>query len=461
MKPGHIRYKIIFLVLLCVACHHFDEDINRNPNLPTVATGPQLLASAMLSLPELSSSQQGEFLAQYLAETQYVTASLYPKTSTSFYGWYQGPLMDIQMVLDHATDKDELVVARILKAYIFWNITDRWGDVPFSEALKGDEDFTPKYDTQESIYDQLFLLLKEANASPVDGSLTNDILYGGDLTRWKKLANTIRLLMALRLSRVDPQRGMTEFNAALEDGIMESNDDNLVFRHLADANHQNYWYGQIHDQSREWWALTRGMVDKMLPVNDPRLFVYGEPNRSEGMYVGQLYGDTKDFDTEKYSLLGKSIWAQDAPVYLVTYAQALFALAEAAKLGWIAGGETEAEENYNRAIKESVLQWTGSDEGVAEMLDHPDVKYDPVSGYRKIGMQRWIHLFMHGYEAWSEWRRTGFPDDLVSPGGVAVPRRLNYVEAEKFNNAENYQQAVERQFGDEESLYGRVWWDAE
>jgi hypothetical protein len=325
------------------SCNNFDDDINVNPNVPSAASAPQLLANAMLYLPGLSSTPTGEFMAQYLAETQYVTASLYPQTSTSFYGLYQGPLVNIETVLNTSTVNNHLVVAKVLKAYFFWHMTDRWGDVPFSDALKGATNFTPMYDSQESIYNALFALLKEANDTPVAGSMTNDIIYNGDLAKWKKLGNTIRMLMALRLSEIDPVMGKTEFADALNDGVLESNSDNLVFRHLADANNQNYWFGQIQIQSREWWALTEGLVDKMKPVDDPRLPVYGNPNRSDGEYVGQLYGDVLDFDTEKYSQLGDAIWAQYAPVNLVTYAQDLIAKAEAAKLTRIPGGDAEAE----------------------------------------------------------------------------------------------------------------------
>jgi hypothetical protein len=134
-------------------------------------------------------------------------------------------------------------------------------------------------------------------------------------------------------------------------------------------------------------------------------------------------------------------------------------MAEAAKMGWIPGGDGEAEANYNAAIEQSVLQWTGTDDGVADLLLQAGVAYDPANAIRQIATQRWIHLFMHGYEAWAEWRRTGFPDDLVKPGGVDVPRRQIYIEAEQFNNTENYNSAVQRQFGGEETLYGRVWWD--
>ena len=200
MKAMRRIYILLGCIFLSGACNNFDEEINRNPNAPSEASGPQLLASAMLSLPSLSSTPQGEFMAQYLAETQYVTASLYPQSSTSFYGLYQGPLVNIETVLRTSKANNELIVAKILKSYYFWHITDRWGDVPFTEALNGEVNLTPAYDTQQTIYYSVFELLKEAVETPVIGQLSSDIMYEGEMDQWKKLANTIRLLMALRLS---------------------------------------------------------------------------------------------------------------------------------------------------------------------------------------------------------------------------------------------------------------------
>ncbi|MGV3538358.1 MAG: SusD/RagB family nutrient-binding outer membrane lipoprotein [Rufibacter sp.] len=462
--------KLYIALFTCFALGSCDDlsDMNINPNAPSDASGTQLIANAALALPELSSSPNGEFMAQYLAETQYVTASLYPEGATSFYGWYTGPLMNLQAVLDNPEKlngnegpvANQLAVAKILKAYYMWNITDRWGDVPFTEALKGAEDFTPAYDTQESIYNALFVMLREANDQIVSGNISNDIVYGGNMTRWKKLGNTIRLLMALRLSKVNPTKGKTEFNAALTDGIMTSNADNLVFKHLKDANNQNYWYGQVVAQNREWWALTETLVNEMKPVSDPRLPVYGQPARSGGQYTGLQFGRTTGMNTTNFSLLGTAIYAQDAPVYLVTYAQALFAKAEAAKLGWIAGGDTEAEANYKEAVKQSIIQWTGSDAGVAAFLARPEIAYTPATAIEKIATQRWVHLFMHGYEAWAEWRRTGYPDNLVAPDGKAVPTRLMYTANEALINADNYKAALQR-IGGTDGLYGKVWWDVD
>jgi hypothetical protein len=377
--------------------------------------------------------------------------------------------MNIETVLNSKTLStldgpiaNQQAVARIMKAYYFWHMTDRWGDIPFTEALRGNADFTPKYDTQQFIYDSLFKMLEIANNMIVAGTITNDIIYRGDMTKWKKLGNTIRMLMALRLSEVDATRGALEFNNAVTAGIMTTNADNLVFNHLAEANNQNFWYGQIVAQNREWWALSKTLVDYMQGNGDPRLAVYARRNNANN-YVGLVFGTTAGMpmsNPNAVSLLGTAIYAQNAPVYLVTYAQALFARAEAAKRGWIAGGDATAKTNYDLAIEQSFRQWRNNDTtGLGLYRSQPEVAYNPARAIEQISNQRYIHLFMHGYEAWAEWRRTGFPSNLVPSSGRAVPNRNSYPSNEAFNNTANYQEAIQRQWSGQNSIYGKVWWD--
>ncbi len=449
---------IAFLVSSCEIAS-FDDDINTNPNLPSEAEASQLIANAMLSLPSLSSSPQGEYNAQYLSEIIYIDDSLYPEGTTSFYWMYQGPLMNLQTAIENTNNANEAAVAKILKAYYFWHMTDRWGDIPYSEALNGTEDFTPAYDTQQEIYENLFALLKEARDQlEVGGGLSNDIMYDGDIEKWRKFGNTVRMLMALRLSERDATWAEDEFTNAMDDGIMTSNDDNFVFQHLADENNENYWYNQIIRQSRVWWALPVRLIDMMEPNNDPRLSVYGELAASTGDYTGLPYGNPNDVEADDYSLLGTDIYEQDAPVYLVTYAQAKFALAEAAERDWTT--DTPAT-HYNEAIEVSIMQWTGNNAGVQSYLNEPDVVYDPANGIEMISEQRYLHLFMHGYEAWAEYRRTGYPDNMVNPQGRDIPLRQAYTSDEALNNTDNYEEAVDRQFGGDNSIYGRLWWDVE
>lgn len=461
MKKIIIAFSVI---IIFGSCNKFSDSVNTDTNNPNVASNMQLITNAAFSLPAVSSSPQGEYYAQFLSETQYPNQSLYNQANFNFYSWYTGPLMNLQAVIDRETGNEvwpvnnQLAIAKILKAYFFWHITDRWGDLPYDDALKGNENFTPKYNTQEEIYDRLFDLLEEAGAQISGANITGDIVYNGDMAKWKKLANTIRLLMALRLSEVNAAKGTAEFNAALTAGIMSSNADNLVYRHLAEAQNQNYWYDQIANQGRYWWALSETLVDQMKPVEDPRLSTYGDEN-TVGEYVGLEFGLIDDLDQQDPSLLGAAIWEQDAPVYLVTYAQALFAKAEAAKRGWIAGGDAEAETNYNMAIEQSVRQWNNnSTAGLAAMMAYPAVDYNAATALQQIATQRWVHLFMHGFEAWAEWRRTGFPA-LTSPQGRAVPNRQAYPNEEEFNNNTNFEEAVQRQFGGTNDLYGKLWWD--
>jgi hypothetical protein len=452
---------ILFSLIAVFVCSGCDLVSNENPNSPSQASPPQLIGNAMLSLPGLSSSPQGEYNAQYLSELIYIDGSLYQEGATSFYGWYQGPLINLKTAQDNAVTANQAAVARILKSYFYWNITDRWGDIPYTEALNGTDDFTPVYDTQESIYDNLFAELKSAGDQlELSGSLRNDIIYGGDMDKWRKLSNTLRLLMALRLSEVDPDKGQQEFQDALNDGILTSNDDNFVFQHLANANNENYWYNQVVRQSREWWALSEGLVELMKPVDDPRLPVYGDQASSSGEYIGLTFGSNSEnqYSAQSYSLLGADIHEQGAPVYLVTYAEALFAKAEAAERGWIS---EDAETNYNMAVSNSIMQWTENAADGSDFLNQPEVAYDASNGIEQIVTQRYVHLFMHGYEACSLYRRTGFPSIMESPQGREVPLRQIYTSDEQLNNTENYEEAVQRQFGGENTLYGQLWWDKE
>jgi len=377
--------------------------------------------------------------------------------------------MDLETVLTSTLDANEgpvanqVAVAKMLKAYFFWFLTDRFGDIPYSQALKGKANFTPKYDKQQDIYNSLFALLDEANAAIVSGNIKNDILYNGDMTKWKKFGNTVHLLMALRLSKVDPVKGAAEFNKALAAGIMTSNADNFAYPHLADPNNENFWYTQMNRMGRLWYAVSKPLVDYMNLAADPRLPVYANKNAA-GNYVGLDYGlpGSTTVVINNYSLLGDKLRQQNSPVYLVTYAEALFARAEAAKLGWIPGGDVEAKSNYEAGIQNSVLQWTGSTSGVAAMLAKPEVAYDPANAIKQIATQKWVHLFLHGYEAWAEWRRTGYPALVAAPGanGDKIPRREGYPLQERSNNTANYNAAVAAfPYGGADDLNARVWWD--
>ena len=462
-------YILFALVVLLSGCEKFDGSLNVDPNRPTKASGTQLIANAEMFLPDMSSSPFGVHYPQHLSNTSFTDNSRYTTVNFNFYGLYTGPLMNLETVLTSTLDANEgpivnqVAVAKILKAFFYWHMTDRWGDIPYSEALKGKDNFTPKYDKQQDIYNSLFALLDEANAAIVTGNIKNDIVYNGDVAKWKKLGNTIHLLMALRLSKVDAVKGAAEFNKAITNGIMTANTDNLAYPHLAEQPNENFWYNQFTRLGRNWYAVSKPLVDYMKPLNDPRLPVFANKNTA-GEYVGLDYGlpGSTTVVINNFSLLGSGIRLQNSPVSLVTYAQALFARAEAAKLGWITGGDAVAKTNYDLAIQQSIRQWAGPDADVTTYLAKPGVLYEAANAIRQIATQRWVHLFLNGYEAWAEWRRTGFPVLVAAPGanGDKIPRREGYPVQDRANNATNYNAAVSAfPYGGTDDLNARVWWD--
>jgi hypothetical protein len=489
----------IVLIMMGAGCTKFPDDINVNPNLPTKASNAQLLTSAINGTQAVIEAPAGLLYVQHWAEKPYTDASRYTIVNYDFYSIYSGALENLQTILNsesfninEGSVNNQKAVARILKAWFFWHMTDRWGDIPYFNALKGKDNFLPAYDRQKDIYYDLMKELKEAAAQIDNGNpVTGDILYGGNMANWKRFANSMRLLMALRLSKADAAKGKSEFVDALNGGVFTDNSQNAVFVHLADANNQNYWYYVVNVQNRPWYWASKTLVDYMKPLNDPRLKIFADVNGS-GTYNGVPYGLDGNavgaIPSSSVSFIGVHVRTQNAPTYIATYAQVLLAIAEANKLNWLPGGDVEAQAKYVAAIEASVRQWNrisfqtynnsvdkqvekvpysaidkGDTTGLAAYLAQPEVAYTAAEALKKIGYQRWLHLYMNGYEAWAEWRRTGYPVLTPAPnnGDIPIPRRQAYPVKEQNINGDNYRTAISLQPGlsGKDDLNGRVWWD--
>ena len=496
-----LLYIKLFIVLLIMGagCTKFSDDINVNPNLPTKASNAQLLTSAINGVQSVIEAPAGLLYVQHWSEKPYTDASRYTIVNYDFYGIYSGALENLQTILasenfniNEGSANNQKAVARILKSWFYWHMTDRWGDIPYFNALKGKENFSPVYDHQKDVYYDLMKELKEAAAQIDNGNgVTGDILYGGNMANWKRFANSMRLLMALRLSKADAAKGKIEFTDALNGGVFTDNSQNAVFVHLADANNQNYWYYVVNVQNRPWYWASKTLVDYMKPLNDPRLPIFADVNGS-GTYNGVPYGldgnAVGTIPSASVSFIGVHVRTQNAPTYVVTYAQVLFAIAEANKITWLTGGDAETRSKYEAGIEASVRQWnrlsfqsykdnvdkqvekvpysatdTGDTTGFAAYKAQPEVAYNSTDALKKIGYQRWLHLYMNGYEAWAEWRRTGFPVLTPAPnnGNIPIPRRQAYPVKEQNINGENYRTAISSQpaLGGKDDLNGRVWWD--
>lgn len=458
-------------LIIATSCTKFDDDINVSPNKPLVAYNSDLFTYAMRYVSNTSEATQGALYVQQLAETQYTDASRYTNVSFDWSVFYTNPLMNLQYIINNpisplteATEgsaNNQKAVARILRAYFYWHLTDRWGDIPYTQASLGAANFAPAYTSQKDVYYDLMKELKEAAAQIDNGKgVKTDFLYAKNMPKWKKLANTMRALMALRISKADPAKAQAEFNDALSAGVFTSNADNFVYPHLEETANQNFWFSAL---SKDACAPSKTLVDYMLTTNDPRLKTFANKNKqTPAMYAGMLYGLMNDeaskVPSASISTVGDKLRTKTASTQLITYAQLLFAKAEAAKLGWIAGGDVEAQAAYNLAIENSLVQWNGDNTGLAEFLADPSVAYNASEALKQIAYQRWVHLYMNGYEAWAEWRRTGYPQITPAGGTAGVPTRQAYPTSEFTLNRQNYDKAKEA-LGGKDDLYGRVWWN--
>ncbi|MXV52894.1 SusD/RagB family nutrient-binding outer membrane lipoprotein [Pedobacter sp. HMF7647] len=476
-----LKYLLIAISLLA-ACKADFGNLNDDPTKVSSAPTKNLLTNAIQRVPfttlgyidTLTYEQNGNYYVQYVSEGPYPGAANYTTLNQPWDAFYYRPLANLQAIIDYNTadnpladpsvngsKNNQLAVARILRAFYFWTLTDKYGDIPYSEALKGIENISPKYDKQQDIYYDLFKELKEASQqiSETEAGVSGDILLHGNMTEWKKFANTTRLFMALRLVKNDYDKGKAEFTDAVSSGILSGNLENVIYHFLNDPKNYNPWYNNYSVNQRNDYAISATLTDYMGQLNDPRLPLYGEV-LADGTVKGLPYGQAAQSITGAFSRLGDDFRAANSPAYIYTYAQVLFALAEGAKVGYLPGGDATAEEHYRNAIKSSFEMYGVFDEAAYQTyISLPEIAYSPAEGIKKIIYQKWIHQYLNGFEAWSDWRRTGFPVLKPAEEGVVdyIPRRMGYPTDEATINTKNYQEAVARQGPDE--LGTRMWWD--
>ncbi|MDO8502777.1 MAG: SusD/RagB family nutrient-binding outer membrane lipoprotein [Gemmatimonadaceae bacterium] len=489
------------VVLLGVSACDPDKltNVNEDPNNPTSAP-PQAVftyASRIAMQRWFGSNptnMRGPVLtAQHLAQVQYPDEDQYLRldgtvTNGSFIFTYAQELKNFQAVIDAGKADNQPLLwgpAQVMRSLIFGYVTDVWGDVPYSQALKGDAaeaTILPAYDAQKDIYDGLLKDLSEAvtviagapaSAQTLGGA---DPLYGGNRLRWQRFANSIRARHAMRLANVDPTTARAQLNAAISapGGLIQSNADNAQMRWPGDGVYDNPW--AANNRTRDDHRLSDRLMNEMLPVNDPRVPVYAQPTlANSNVYAGMPNALTAS-QAATYSLIssrpGRVFYSTSRfcpgcsplagasfPSFVLTYAEVSFILAEAAERGWVAGS---AAALYEQAIRASMAQWGVTNTAAVDaFLAQSAIAYQGgTAGLRKIALQKWIALYSDGVEAWAEWRRTCVPA-TVKPGPAAVintvPRRYQYSTRENSVNASNVAAAVTRQGPD--NFTSRMYWD--
>ncbi len=489
------------LVLAMSACTQGLTDLNVDPNGPTNVSAQYMLPTVLVRVVnEVQWPFGTDWLdwAQHTAQIQYpaeTVAQIRPGTPDGAWnGFYASDLKNIQAIIQKGQDggyANIQAVGMIWRAYTFSQMTDMWGDIPYTEAIQGADNITPKYDSQKDVYASIIKTLTDAQGmlgatDPGDDFGSGDIFFNNDWTKWKKFANSLRMRLAMRMSEVDPATAKSEFVAAYQAGGFTSNDDNTQLNWAGGNNYGNpLWNNCIcGNGGRDDNGVSKTLVDTLLSLQDPRIKFYAEPTTNtegamDGTFDGQAYlGRTngkvpEDYPYGYYSRIG-NYWRADGettPSIVMDYSEVLFLEAEAAERGWISA---DAGQLYADGIKAAFDMYTATGYATAPTaaerdayLQNPRVVYagNNAAGFAQIQLQKWISLYLVGMEAWSNWRRVRIPHLVPGPSlaagyaGVSIiPVREPYPANEQSYNNDNLQAAVSAQGGGL-SLVTNMWWD--
>ena len=466
---------LALLLALVSSCTKDFEAINTNPNNPTSASADLFLPYGIQSAVDMyvggSLGQDvGNLFAQHWARIQYTDADRYIVTndviSNGWRDFYVEPLANYQRIIkiaDETQNPNYKAVALIMRSWVFSVLTDLYGDIPYNDAIKGIEGtLKPTYDAQKDVYADLVKTLKTANDMIVlnnaDLAISGDILFSGNMLKWKKFANSLSLRILNRLNgKVDVS---ADINRILSDPgqypVIASNADNVQLNYLSGAPNNN----PVNEnrKTRDDHRISATIVNKLKDLKDARLAVYADLPADGGDYKGVPNGlsnsDANALGLSKTSKVGSYFTAATAPGVLMTYAELMFIKAEMAYKGIASAGNAAA--NYKEAITASFKQYnlTVSPDYLAT-----NALKSGADGYTQIMEQKWIALFGQGLEAWTEYRRTGIPA-LKAPVSNAnndvIPTRLAYPGSEESLNYANFQDALKRQ-GGENTMRLKLW----
>ena len=384
-------------------------------------------------------------------------------------------------------DVNKFHAARIWKAFCFQRVTDLWGDVPYSEGWKlideyNEENISPKYDTQQEIYSDLIRILEEAAASidPAKGFYTNDMLFDGDLELWIKFSNSLRLRMAVRSAN---EAVVQEIITG--DNLISSNDEGALFMYIEAQNWWNPYYELNIDSKNpsnpELTGTTTPKISELMKLQleetgDPRLAIYAQAMELDNVTLKGV-PNLMDATKKENQALGMGVsstsyiglYFSDNPTYtnpMLTYAEVCFLRAEAALRAWTT---ENANDWYEEGVRSAMAYYKIPDADVTTFLENDGI-FD--NTLEQIIVQKWIALYLNGWEAFAEYRRTGYPKmkkykleldgikidnmEWVDVPRTYIPGRLPYPDDEQDLNKDNYLEAVENQGGD--SYYQQVWW---
>ena len=475
------RLKNIVIVLLLgslsFSCTKDFEEINTDPNKIEKISPGTLLNPILYEMSSFNTLRADAFTFDLMQSAlpfpsvaggvhRYdVSESAGNSTWNTYYRWINN-VKEMRAAAVKAEDKNYEAIALTLNAWIYSNLTDAFGDIPMSQAARGDEGlYQPVFDTQQQIYTTLITDLERAN-SLYDASKAmiygTDILYNNNVTNWRKFSNSLRMRLLLRVSKrteLDSYAKLaTIINNPADNPVFTSNSDAAVLKITGVIPNVSPW-GRAIDFTT-FRATAAFFIDNLNDFNDPRLAKWNTLARTaDGKNTIGYKGIPSGYDGPEsqfaYLPSNFNVALATAPMtsVIMTYAEVELIKAELAQKGKISGS---AANYYQNGVKAAIEQWGAT--LPSNYFANPKAAYD--GSLERIMLQKYYALFFNDYQQWFEYRRTGFP---ILPKGAGmlnnqiVPVRFRYPTTVVTNNNENYKKAVSNMGGDD--INTKVWWE--
>ncbi len=492
-------------------------DVNTNPNGVKVPTVQTLLPAAELyvgSAQGVDLEIAGSFFAQYWTQSpgasQYHSLDQYQPGQDAFNGAWTDlytaaeNFYQLYKLADTQKNKQYMAISLLMQAYTFQLIADGWGDAPCKQALKGQYAdghlVNPVYDAQDSIYKVILAYIDSANVL-IDPNATikpgaDDLIYGGNMSKWQEFSNTLALRVYMRLSEKLPAVAQAGITALYANSVTATfigstaGDDAFIAYGYNSANNNPLYSEEAGLSYYQNFVASNTCMDSLKSNNDPRLYLFYEPNTT-GAYVGLPQGKYNNIPYTGYSFptvyvagdagnvhATTAYKSGNAPVNLLTSYESLFLQAEAVARGWAPGATSTDDALFYAGIQASFNYYALQLNDVYGAPATTTIYNDYITGALGTGpgywtvypttgtvqqkvefiiVQKWFAMCGNqGFEAWTEWRRTGYPNWFTysvsnATGNNSFPKRLTYPSSES---------TVNTSFPGLQPLTAKVWWDA-
>jgi hypothetical protein len=503
MKKYLIKYMSFAAVLLTLeSCSDF-EQINTNPDAATSVSSEMLGTNLILNVASNSSFLNPALLSKGISHTEFPNSLQYNNLGKQdFDGLIV--LTNVEKMINLAPEgglrNSFTGLGKFVRAWKFYDLTMRVGDIPYSNALKGESGvISPEYSTQKEVFMGILKELEEADQAFAQGTkFAGDPIYAGDVTKWRKVVNTFALKVLLTLSNKESDTDLnikSRFNTIVTTKpIFESSADNFQVIYSDVAGQRFPWF-KLNNQGLIYPVMSTMIVDKLRDLEDYRLFHYAAPSpikiaagvsaSSYAAYVAVnpavVYSDlTAVASSKDYSNLNArySELVNSEPYYQISYSVLQFMLAEASLRKWITGTPTSTY--YEKAIRVGMQFVASNTPDNVDFHHNRKITEDYITAYlatdkvklsgsdqqqlEKIMTQKYLGTFLQaGYDSYFENRRTGFPVFPVNPlsnnntDKDKMPVRWMYPDSEvNFNNA-NLTKAIQSQYGGNDDFNQKMW----